>query len=43
MSWDITTGEKCPKCNSPIVMKGKKIKCSNNECDYIEQNNTSQE
>lgn len=43
MSWDITTGEKCPKCNSPIVMKGKKIKCSNNECDYIEQNNTSQQ
>ena len=34
MSWDIPTGEKCPKCSSPLVIKGKKIKCSNNECDY---------
>ncbi len=34
MSWDIPTGEKCPKCSSPLVIKGKKIKCSNNTCDY---------
>ena len=34
MSWDITTGEKCPKCNSPIIVKGKVHKCSNNQCDY---------
>lgn len=34
MSWDVTTGEKCPKCHSPLVKKGKNIKCSNNECDY---------
>ena len=34
MSWDILTGEKCPKCNNPLVIKGKKIKCSNSTCDY---------
>ncbi len=36
MSWDITTGKKCPKCNSPIIKKGKIVKCSNNNCDYRE-------
>lgn len=34
MSWDITTGEKCPKCKSPLIKKGKIIKCSSNDCDY---------
>ena len=37
MSWDITTGEKCPKCNSPIIKKGKTIKCSNHDCDYVKE------
>ena len=37
MSWDITTGEKCPKCNKPLVIKGKKIKCSDNQCDYVRE------
>lgn len=38
MSWDVTTGEKCPKCNSPIIIKGKQIKCSSATCDYkVEQ------
>lgn len=36
-SWDITTGKKCPKCSSPIIIKGKTIKCSNNQCDYMEE------
>ncbi len=36
MSWDVTTGKKCPKCNSPIVKKGKIVKCSNSECDFRE-------
>ena len=35
MSWDITTGEKCPKCSSPLIIKGKKIKCSNLDCDFV--------
>lgn len=37
MSWDITTGKLCPKCKSPLIIKSKKIKCSNNECDYKEE------
>ena len=36
MSWDVTTGKKCPKCNSPIVKKGKIVKCSNSECNFRE-------
>lgn len=40
MSWDITTGEKCPKCQSPIIIKGKTIKCSNHDCDYKEESKT---
>jgi DNA topoisomerase-1 len=30
--WDKPTGEKCPKCNSLMVEKGKKTKCSNKNC-----------
>ena len=36
MSWDIPTGDKCPKCNTFLVQKGKTIKCSNHDCDYKE-------
>ena len=32
MSWDLPTGEKCPKCGKYLVKKGKQIKCS--ACDY---------
>ena len=32
--WDKPTGEKCPKCDSFLVEKGKKIKCSNKGCDF---------
>lgn len=32
MSWDIPTGDKCPKCGKYLIKKGKKIKCSS--CDY---------
>ncbi len=37
MSWDITTGDKCPKCQSPLIKKGKFIKCNNHECDYKQE------
>lgn len=37
MSWDITTGKKCPKCESHIIQKGKITKCSNTACDYKEE------
>jgi DNA topoisomerase-1 len=32
--WDKPTGERCPKCNSLLVEKSKKIVCSSKECDY---------
>ncbi len=32
--WDKPTGEKCPKCGSLLVEKGKKIKCSNKDCQF---------
>lgn len=41
MSWDEPTGKKCPKCDEHIVVKtfrGKtQTKCSNKDCDYIEE------
>lgn len=30
--WDMPTGEFCPNCNSLLVKKSKKVKCS--KCDY---------
>jgi DNA topoisomerase-1 len=33
--WDKPVNELCPKCDSILIEKGKKIKCSNKECDYI--------
>ena len=32
MSWYPTTGEKCPECNEPIVIKNNQKVCSNAEC-----------
>ena len=34
MSWDLPTGEKCPKCGGYLIKVGKKIKCSAKSCDY---------
>ena len=34
LSWDIPTGEKCPKCKSFLIRKGDTIKCSSKNCDY---------
>ena len=31
-TWDLPIGEMCPKCNSPLVEKKDKIKCS--KCEY---------
>ncbi len=40
VSWDRPNGEKCPKCNSFLIItedkKSEKIKCSNKECKYQE-------
>ncbi len=38
VSWYKPTGEKCPKCSSILVEKGKKDKrivCENEKCDYV--------
>lgn len=35
MSWNPTTGARCPSCNAPLVIKYKKVVCS--QCDYKEQ------
>ncbi len=35
MSWDIPTGEKCPRCQSALVQAARgSVKCSNKDCDY---------
>lgn len=33
-TWDIPTGEICPKCGSLLVEKNNNIECSNKDCDY---------
>ena len=33
--WDKPVNEFCPKCESILTEKSKKIKCSNKECDYV--------
>lgn len=37
LSWDIPTGEKCPKCGKFLIRKGNHIKCSEKNCDYSEE------
>lgn len=34
MSWDVSTGDKCPKCGKFLIKKNGKIKCSSKDCDY---------
>ncbi len=35
MSWDIPTGEKCPKCRAALVRSPRgTVKCSGKDCDY---------
>ncbi len=33
VTWDLPTGQLCPTCSSPLVIKGDSIKCSSKECD----------
>jgi len=36
--WDKPTGEKCPKCNSLLVLNAKNgVKCSNKDCGWRQQ------
>ncbi len=34
LSWDVPTGDRCPKCNGYLVRKAGKLKCSSKDCDY---------
>ena len=36
MSWDMPTGEKCPKCDKYLVYAkdGNSVRCSDKDCDY---------
>lgn len=34
LSWDIPTGEKCPKCGKYLIRRGNTVKCSDKDCDY---------
>lgn len=34
MSWYPPTGEKCPQCDGYLVVKGKKIVCSEQDCSF---------
>jgi len=34
MSWEMPTGEMCPKCDHYLIEKNGKIKCSEKDCDY---------
>jgi DNA topoisomerase-1 len=35
--WDKPINELCPKCDSLLVEKFKKTKCSNKECDFVKE------
>ena len=34
MSWDLPTGEKCPKCGEYLIKVKDGVKCSGKKCDY---------
>jgi DNA topoisomerase-1 len=34
MTWNLPTKQKCPKCNTIMVEKGKYLKCNNDECNF---------
>lgn len=34
LSWDVPTGDNCPKCGNYLILKDDKIKCSSKDCNY---------
>ena len=36
MSWQKPSGKSCPRCGSYMVEKGNKLRCSNDQCGYVE-------
>ena len=37
MSWNRPVAEKCPQCGKHMVIKGKKVVCSDNECGFTKE------
>jgi DNA topoisomerase-1 len=37
LSWDVPTGKRCPKCQSPLVKSLQGVKCSNKDCSPKEK------
>lgn len=40
LSWDVPTGDKCPKCGKFLIKKGKEVRCSDKDCDYVAKPNS---
>lgn len=36
LSWDVPTGDKCPKCGKYVIKRGNKLLCSDKQCTYSE-------
>ncbi len=34
MSWQKPSGENCPRCNAPLLVKGNKLVCSDSQCGF---------
>ena len=42
MSWQKPSGKNCPRCGSYMVEKGNKLRCSNDQCGYVENKENSE-
>ena len=42
MSWQKPSGKSCPRCGSYMVEKGNKLRCSNDQCGYVENKQNSE-
>ena len=42
MSWQKPSGKSCPRCGSYRVEKGNKLRCSNDQCGYVENKENSE-
>ena len=42
MSWQKPSGKPCPRCGSYMVEKGNKLRCSTDQCGYVENKENSE-
>ena len=42
MSWQKPSGKSCPRCGSYMVEKGNKLRCSNDQCGFVENKENSE-